>query len=463
MLAHRPGFTAPTLAARQIATLDQFSRGRLAVHFISGGSDSEQQRDGDFLDHDARYARTDEYLGILRRIWTEAQPFDHDGAHYRFKQGFGSEAVPAAACADLFRRRIGSGARSGRQARGRLRAGANRSTGARPDHARARRSREAWPRASPCRSARSSPRPKTKPGRARIASSTKRAGCAKRPARRRRPAAERRRAPPARRGRTRLARRQAVTVDRDREAHRRTLDSTALVGTPEQVADALLDYYDLGVTTFLIRGFDPLEDAIDYGRELIPRVRSAVAARDAARGLSQRSLLEPSAIMSAVLARLSVRHRVSNSPKRRASISGSIRRHRASMSPPSAVTVRNGSRRIPPVRPLRLLTPTCCSSTPRGETAIGTRPLNKAAFAIHAAIHEAHPHIVAAAHTHSTYGKACVDARPPARSAHAGRLRVLRRPRTVRRLHGDGRRHERRRTDRRGPRSRTAPRTRVRS
>lgn len=42
----------------------------------------------------------------------------------------------------------------------------------------------------------------------------------------------------------------------------------------------------------------------------------------------------------------------------------------------------------------------------RGETVIGDRPLNKAAFAIHAAIHEAHPHLVAAAHTHSTYGKA---------------------------------------------------------
>lgn len=42
----------------------------------------------------------------------------------------------------------------------------------------------------------------------------------------------------------------------------------------------------------------------------------------------------------------------------------------------------------------------------RGETVVGNRPLNKAAFAIHAAIHEAHPHIVAAAHTHSTYGKA---------------------------------------------------------
>jgi alkanesulfonate monooxygenase len=60
-------------------------------------------------------------------------------------------------------------------------------------------------------------------------------------------------------------------------------NSTALVGTPEQVADALLDYYDLGITTFLIRGFDPLEDVVDYGRTLIPRVRELVAQRDARR------------------------------------------------------------------------------------------------------------------------------------------------------------------------------------
>ena len=58
--------------------------------------------------------------------------------------------------------------------------------------------------------------------------------------------------------------------------------TTALVGTPDQVAEALLDYYDLGVTTFLIRGFDPLDDAIAYGRDLLPLVRERVAARDAA-------------------------------------------------------------------------------------------------------------------------------------------------------------------------------------
>ena len=59
-------------------------------------------------------------------------------------------------------------------------------------------------------------------------------------------------------------------------------NSTSLVGTPEQVADALLDYYDLGITTFLIRGFDPLEDAIDYGRTLIPLTRQLIAQRRAA-------------------------------------------------------------------------------------------------------------------------------------------------------------------------------------
>jgi alkanesulfonate monooxygenase len=45
------------------------------------------------------------------------------------------------------------------------------------------------------------------------------------------------------------------------------------------VAEAFLDYHALGVTTFLIRGFDPLEDAVDYGRELLPLTRRLVAER----------------------------------------------------------------------------------------------------------------------------------------------------------------------------------------
>ena len=52
------------------------------------------------------------------------------------------------------------------------------------------------------------------------------------------------------------------------------------MGTPETVAQALLDYIDLGVTTILIRGYDPYDDAIDYGRHLLPLVRAEVAERD---------------------------------------------------------------------------------------------------------------------------------------------------------------------------------------
>jgi len=59
-------------------------------------------------------------------------------------------------------------------------------------------------------------------------------------------------------------------------------NSTALVGSPETVAQALLDYVDLGVTTILIRGYDPVDDAVDYGRHLIPLVRQELRHRELA-------------------------------------------------------------------------------------------------------------------------------------------------------------------------------------
>ena len=55
--------------------------------------------------------------------------------------------------------------------------------------------------------------------------------------------------------------------------------STALAGIAEQVVDSLLYYYGIGCTTFLNRGFDHLDDAREYGRELIPMLRDAAAHR----------------------------------------------------------------------------------------------------------------------------------------------------------------------------------------
>src|SRR6202158_6108420 len=69
LLAHRPGFVAPPVAARKLATLDQLSDGRLAVHIIAGGSDADQAKDGDWTDHAARYHRAAEYISLLRRTW----------------------------------------------------------------------------------------------------------------------------------------------------------------------------------------------------------------------------------------------------------------------------------------------------------------------------------------------------------------------------------------------------------
>src|SRR6266576_1150211 len=69
MIAQRPGFTAPTLLARQLATLDQLSGGRVSLHVITGGNAVELRQDGNTLDDkDERYARTGEFLDILRAV-----------------------------------------------------------------------------------------------------------------------------------------------------------------------------------------------------------------------------------------------------------------------------------------------------------------------------------------------------------------------------------------------------------
>src|SRR5260370_14335063 len=83
LLAHRRGFGAPRVAARKLATWDQLSNGRLAVHMIAGGSDADQAKDGDWTDHEIRYRRSAEYISLLRRTWTEPAPFDHAGEFYR--------------------------------------------------------------------------------------------------------------------------------------------------------------------------------------------------------------------------------------------------------------------------------------------------------------------------------------------------------------------------------------------
>lgn len=69
LVAFRPGFVSPTLAAQMASTFQRQSGGRLLLNVVTGGESHEQRAYGDFLDKDARYARTDEFLQVVRRLW----------------------------------------------------------------------------------------------------------------------------------------------------------------------------------------------------------------------------------------------------------------------------------------------------------------------------------------------------------------------------------------------------------
>jgi alkanesulfonate monooxygenase len=280
LVAHRPGFTQPTVAARQLATLDQLSGGRVAVHIITGGADEEMARDGDTKTVKAeRYARTDEYLGILRQEWTAAKPFDHQGRFYDIRQAFSAikpdnlpvffggsseEAIEVAGrhadvyalwgetlagVADTVRQVRRSAARFGRNP--------GFSLSLRPVIADTEEA--AWKRAAEIEE--------------QVRENRLGAGL---------PISGHR---PLNAGSLRLL---DTASSNRRDARLWTGvaaltgaqgNSTGLVGTPEQVADAMLDYYDVGIDHFLIRGFDPLGDSILYGRELLPLVRRKAAGR----------------------------------------------------------------------------------------------------------------------------------------------------------------------------------------
>jgi alkanesulfonate monooxygenase len=295
LVAHRPGVVFPTVAARQFATLDQFSGGRIALHTITGGFDAEQRRDGDYLAKADRYARSREYLQILKRVWTDEEPVSFDGRFYKFEDfalavrsdqaphipiyfgGSSPEAYEVGATeADVYalfaqpldqiaeeieRIRVAAEA-AGRSEPPRVSVSFRPILGATDE--------EAWERAH------------------RILDTTKERVESGVPFKGFRGFGDKS-AP-----KTVGTQRQLDAAARS-ERHGKALwtslaaatgaqgNSTALVGSAETVAEALLEYVDLGVTTLLIRGYDPYEDAVDYGRELIPRVRAGVAARDEAR------------------------------------------------------------------------------------------------------------------------------------------------------------------------------------
>lgn len=97
LVALRPGLMSPTLAAQMAATLQWQTRGRLLVNVVTGGESREQRAYGDFLDKDGRYAKTDEFLEIVRRLWASDDPVTFRGEHLAVEDavlGRRSDPVP---------------------------------------------------------------------------------------------------------------------------------------------------------------------------------------------------------------------------------------------------------------------------------------------------------------------------------------------------------------------------------
>lgn len=281
MLAHRPGLVAPTLAARTFATLDQTTGGRIRLHAVTGHA-AEPEHGETLNDKSERYARADEYLEIVKRTWTSHEPFDFEGKYFTIKGGFSpikplqQPHVPislggtsdaayhvAARHTDLYAlwaepytliaERIDK-LRSISQQHGvtppRVSMSVRLIIGPTDDLA--------WKKAHDIvEQLKQNTNPQL-------------AGA---------------------RGHSGGAQRQ-LAIAKDGERHDRALfmgtstaigggtDSTSLVGTPDTIIESLLGYYDLGVTTFLSRGYEPLYDALDYGRWIIGTLREEVARRE---------------------------------------------------------------------------------------------------------------------------------------------------------------------------------------
>lgn len=82
MTAIRPGFHNPAVAAKMAANIDQISNGRFTLNVVSAWwAEEARQYGGAFTEHDERYDRTEEFLQVMKGLWTE-DTFSFKGKFY---------------------------------------------------------------------------------------------------------------------------------------------------------------------------------------------------------------------------------------------------------------------------------------------------------------------------------------------------------------------------------------------
>lgn len=88
IVAYRSGLSKPTTFVQQFNTLSTLVNGRVALNLVAGSSRAEQHAYGDFLEHDDRYARAEEFLEVCQSFWRDRTArIDFQGRFYRVEQG----------------------------------------------------------------------------------------------------------------------------------------------------------------------------------------------------------------------------------------------------------------------------------------------------------------------------------------------------------------------------------------
>jgi alkanesulfonate monooxygenase len=297
MVAVRPGFYSAPVLAKMATTLDFIAQGRLSLNVVTGGRPDEQAMYGDHLDHDARYRRTREFMEICRRLWTSTEAFDYAGEFHNLRRTrlerlptqrggprfyFGGASSMAtevgAAFADVYlmwgepKREIETRLQTMQrlvEAKGRteaVRYGLRINIVSRSTEAEARDAARAM-------ISRVAPEALEK--------------------------ARRTEFPNTRRESIGQGRQWEFRGHADQDWYVepglwagisivRSGAGMALVGSFDQVAEALLAYTDLGITSFILSGYPHLEECENVGLQVLPRVREGFLARARAQFTSRR-------------------------------------------------------------------------------------------------------------------------------------------------------------------------------
>jgi len=267
IVAYRSGLMGPATFVQQVNTLSGLINGRVDLNIIAGSSTAEQHGYGDFLTHDERYARAEEFLAVCNAFWRSTEPVDFNGKYYRVEKGKLNTPFVAP---DRSKPEIYISGHS------------------EPSEHLVRSQGTCWTRVVDTTEKLASP---VSSMRAAGINVCLRLGLICRPTREEALEVAKSILPEDKQETTTSLKddsqmyREATAVTGDAHWINRNLWAglvphygpvwTVLLGSPQELAEAFIDYKKIGVTDFIISGWPEIDEVTTFGREVLPLVRAA--------------------------------------------------------------------------------------------------------------------------------------------------------------------------------------------